>query len=206
MRFFFQGERKKHPDLFPEIVLVYTCIIALATTYGAQAKAKSAPVELYQQFIKAQLASQRDSDDLAEKMQVVAWAFKKNRVTTGSFPEQGYATAVLERKLHHVAGTNPYFDFPFRTVANDPQFNAKYNSNQCNSNEIAVLIHVDLGLSSMRLAQFKTAVPDDWIAMPGTITIIHNTENLFLVWGAGVDGRPIKDKATNEYAIIGCEL
>lgn len=48
----------------------------------------------------------------------------------------------------------------------------------------------------------RTAAPDGWNAAPGTITVIGNNEGFFVVWGAGVDGRPVKDSSGTSIYLV----
>ncbi len=197
----------KAPILRTVIMLLLIAVtFSDGTTTGAAAKTKVASIELYQQVAKAQAASEKDQAELLEKMQTIASEFKKYRAANGQFPEQGSMTDALEQKLRVIAGVNPYADFPFSTAADDPQFAAVHGEPNVDPQDIDVKINVDLGLSNMGIEQFRTSVPDNWLAMPGTITIIHNTENLFIVWGAGVDGRPIHDGASGNYAVISSDF
>jgi hypothetical protein len=56
----------------------------------------------------------------------------------------------------------------------------------------AVKIKVDLALSQLQLQNYVHEAPAAWHEPAGTISIVHNTERFFLVWGAGVDGKPLK--------------
>ena len=55
-----------------------------------------------------------------------------------------------------------------------------------------VKIKVDLALSQFQMRNYLNLAPDTWSEPAGTITIIHNTEKFFLIWGSGVDGKPLK--------------
>lgn len=48
----------------------------------------------------------------------------------------------------------------------------------------------------------RREVPDGWRAEPGTIQIIHNESNHFLIWGAGLEGRPVFDRAKQRFKVI----
>lgn len=56
----------------------------------------------------------------------------------------------------------------------------------------AVKIRVDLSLSSLQLPLYNREAMEKWRAPAGTITILHNTERFFLIWGASIDGSPVK--------------
>lgn len=56
----------------------------------------------------------------------------------------------------------------------------------------AVKIKVDLSLSALQRPLYNREAAEKWRAPAGTITILHNTERFFLIWGAGIDGSPLK--------------
>jgi hypothetical protein len=51
----------------------------------------------------------------------------------------------------------------------------------------------DFGLTVLEVDQYSADPPVDWRAKPGTITVITNDQYLFIIWGAGADGKPLRD-------------
>jgi hypothetical protein len=192
------------------LLLTSSCCLAgwtfcFATAGGAQASTpKRPPLELYHQVAEAQAASEKCNIELREKIELVAAQFKNYRLHSGSFPEPGHPAQALASKLERLAGSNPFASFPVRTAADDSEFAAKHGTASCTKENICVHIFLDASLSNFQINTLRATAPADWLAMPGTITIIHNTENLFAVWGAGVDGKPIRDKTNTQYSIL-CE-
>jgi len=54
----------------------------------------------------------------------------------------------------------------------------------------------DIGVNKTNLRDYLKNPPDSWQANPGTITIVSNLHDMFLVWGADKDGRPLRDSLT----------
>ena len=138
-----------------------------------------------------------------------SWWLSNSRGTgsaTVAFHRMGGPTERLIIKLERLTGTNPFTNFPVRTAADDEDFVNKHGNENCPKENTCVRIVVDASLSNSQIDFKRSTPPDDWLAMPGTITIIHNTENLFAVWGAGVDGRPIKDRDSARYTIFAREI
>jgi hypothetical protein len=195
------------------LFLLFTSVFCLAgstfcfgTAGGAEASPKHPPLELYHQVAEAQAAAEKGNIELREKMELVAGQFKKYRLRAGSFPEPGHPTENLSRRLEQLAGTNPFASFPVRTAADESDFAAKHSTEGCTKENICVCIRSDANLSNFQINSLRGSVPEDWQAMPGTITVIHNTENLFALWGAGVDGKPIRDKTNSQYLIVSIEI
>jgi hypothetical protein len=197
--------------VLPLLLTSASCLAGWAfcfgTAGGAQASThKHPPLELYHQIAEAQAASDKGNIELREKIELVAVQFKKTRLHAGSFPEPGLPTHNLARRLEQFAGANPFASFPVRTAADDSDFVARHGKEGCSKETICVHILSDASLSNFQINTLRGAVPEDWLAMPGAITIIHNTENLFAVWGAGVDGKPIRDKTNSQYLIVSVEI
>lgn len=51
----------------------------------------------------------------------------------------------------------------------------------------------DFGLSTAQIEVWSEEPPVEWREAPGVITMMTNDQNLFCIWGAGADGRPIRD-------------
>jgi hypothetical protein len=198
---------KAHTLLLISISCWQGWAFCFATAGSASADSpKRPPLELYHHIARAQLLADKADSQLLEKMQRVADRFKSDRLRFGSFPEDGQENKNLVEKLEDLAGANPYFGFPENTAADDPTFAAEHAQPGCDKEHVCVRILADASLSTSRIAASRKPPPQRWQAMPGTITIIHNTENLFALWGAGIDGKPIRDKTSGECSIISAEF
>jgi len=56
-----------------------------------------------------------------------------------------------------------------------------------------ILIVDDPTLSENKVRFYSQQPPTDWHATPGSIAIIHNEYDLFIVIGMDIDGKPIRD-------------
>lgn len=65
-----------------------------------------------------------------------------------------------------------------------------------------IQLQIDYSLSNYMLKEWKAHPPDLWEAPPGTITAVSNDRNMFVVWGAGADGRPIRDDITGQPVLV----
>lgn len=53
-----------------------------------------------------------------------------------------------------------------------------------------------------QIQEYAKNPPPNWVANPGTITAVSNDNNMFVVWGAGYDGKPIRDPMTGRVFMI----
>jgi hypothetical protein len=65
-----------------------------------------------------------------------------------------------------------------------------------------IKLTIDNSLSEIEAQQWLTQPPDDWQAPPGTISLIGNQQNMYVLWGAGRDGRPLRDPLSHRVQLI----
>lgn len=69
-------------------------------------------------------------------------------------------------------------------------------------NNQRVLLSINYSITAPQIDQWAKDPPEDWVAAPGTISAVGNNQGLFLVWGAGADGKPIKNLFNGNTLII----
>jgi hypothetical protein len=160
--------------------------------------------QLIQQMAEAQIKAQQDNEKLKVIMQRTLDAFKTYCHKTGSIPQSPRHIAYLERSLSELAGVNPFNEFPYRIAADDPTFVAAHDTTSGDRRKIAIHLKYEANLSAAQINYWQKSRPENWIEMPGSITILHDEHNACCVWGAGVDGAPIKadDKPSNSEPYI----
>ncbi len=73
-----------------------------------------------------------------------------------------------------------------------------------------IRIQVDYSMTLEQAKQYQINPPDDWQAPAGTITIVSTNQGMnqnsptdfFLVWGAGANGRPVRDPFTKRVVFV----
>jgi len=73
-----------------------------------------------------------------------------------------------------------------------------------------IRIQVDQSMTPEQARQYQINPPDDWEAPPGAITIVSTNQgrnqnspfDFFLVWGAGYDGKPVRDPFTKRVVLV----
>lgn len=119
------------------------------------------------------------------------------------FVEYGDQTTMALQQLDDLVPNNPY---SYSSTVSVPGLDADANYEQVQeeaanypTNTLAphrVKFVRDFGMTTANIDQWSREVPSDWRETPGTITVITNDQYLFCVWGAGADGRAIKDPFT----------
>ena len=155
----------------------------------------------------------REGDDrLYSQMKTVGnwidnWIMYNHR-----FPEQGDEQANATNQLNMLVPNNPYQVGNLSVVAG-----ADVNETLAETNEYAapqpvagetwsgnarVRLELDWSLSVGEIEEFSKEPPLTWQAPPGTITVACNNQYLFVVWGAGADGKSVRDPLTNRVRMV----
>lgn len=128
------------------------------------------------------------------------------------FPEQGDEQASATNQLNMLVPNNPYQAGNLSAVAGPD-----VNETLAETNEYAapqpvagetwtgndrVRLQLDWSLSVGEIEEFSKEPPLTWQAAPGTITVSSNNQYLFVIWGAGADGKPIRDPLTNRVRMV----
>jgi len=71
---------------------------------------------------------------------------------------------------------------------------------------VRIKITTDPSVSFTNANQWRNKMPEDWQDAPGTIHIIHNGYDSALIWGAGVEGKPVFDREKQRFKIVALRL
>lgn len=133
-------------------------------------------------------------------------AAQARRSTTSMLPVDDQTAKKLCERFAAIAGQDPYVAVPRGTVKI-----AMPGAKE------AVPPRVRMQLSTSLLPQQITTLRQEptsgitdgdpgWKADPGTITILHNGYDLVAIWGADIDGHPVKDAKANRAKIVKIRL
>jgi hypothetical protein len=98
-------------------------------------------------------------------------------------------------QLTELVPNNPY-------SFNSQVFAEPWSEDQAAQHVGRIRLQMDLSLTRGIVDNWSTNPPNDWYAAPGTITAIGNNQGLFIVWGAGQDGRPVKNPSSGRTMIM----
>jgi hypothetical protein len=71
---------------------------------------------------------------------------------------------------------------------------------------VRIKITTDPTVSFTQANQWRNKMPDDWKDKPGTIHIVHNGYDSALIWGAGVEGKPVFDREKRRFKVVALRL
>ncbi|HEY9787187.1 MAG TPA: hypothetical protein V6D17_17490 [Candidatus Obscuribacterales bacterium] len=149
---------------------------------------------------RAEQAVSTADDALVQTALKVADAVVAFKRKTNRFPASWNEVAVL---------------FPIRPTRNpylqDDMLRTQLSTQQANTNDrvnelVDIRVFSDVAVSPASIEHFRRFPPKDWKFPAGTITIIHNTENQFVIWCAGFDGLPIREKGKDRILLIARDL
>ncbi len=139
---------------------------------------------------------------LFDQMRQVASWVDNWVVMNHRFPEIGDETTYALQQLNELVPNNPYRAGSAYMVAGESVDNAYLVQEGepipppmtgSKEDDDRVVFVRDYGLTVPEVNQYSADPPVDWRAKPGTITVITNDQYLFVVWGAGYDGKPLRD-------------
>ncbi len=132
-------------------------------------------------------------------------SFLQNYCTMNyKFPRQPNDLQYVKSQLAELAPGNPFLgddsETPtaVETLPNVGTAGARLSA----ADEQRFQLQMDYGLSNYMLKQWAAHAPDGWEASPGTITALSNDGGIFVVWGSGADGRPLRDDLNGQPVLV----
>lgn len=71
---------------------------------------------------------------------------------------------------------------------------------------VRIKISTDPTISFIHANEWRKKMPEDWHDTPGTIHIVHNGHDSALIWGAGVEGKPVFDREKQRFKVVALRL
>lgn len=179
---------------------------------------------LQKQMVYTEMVMTADNELLRQMKKVADW-MNDYVVWNHHFPEQSVGGEdpynltfgqsdelnIAMRQMNLLVPNNPYMHGgiymepgkdvdPNLQIADDQPMpiipsDSKYNRNR-------IKIFYDRSLNASDMAQLATNPPYDWQATPGTIGIVTDSAYYFVVWGAGIDGKPIRDPVSGNVRLV----
>lgn len=165
------------------------------------------------------MVSRADNAMRREMQNVASWLQEFSMRNQNRFPGQYIGSGDLGRaaevQLTELVGPNPYasasgyvqaqglnglspglaayYNSDGTPVSNSPLANDEWTSEIDANNAHRIQLLLDSGASDGEIASDRSDPPLSWQAAPGTITACGNGQGFIYVWGAGIDGKPLKD-------------
>ncbi len=166
------------------------------TTFGATPSYSAPPVELYRLLLEAQNGNKAADAKMLDCMTRLSDTLSRYHQRFRKFPESASELEDFDASARLNKIKNPYLENELlakELPATSPQY-------------IQYQLLPDYGLSRNGTEALAKRPPKSWTGAPGTITIMHNSENLFAVRACGLDGKPITDRTTNSVIFVFREL
>lgn len=165
-------------------------ILTLFTTFGAAstfaASKRLPPMELYKYILEAQTKSQEADKKMIARIALIGEITTEFHDRFGRFPQTCDELSQFSPADHLSRMKNPYLEHEYmsRELPKDT------------SPLIKVEILEDYGISKNSLLNLVKHPPANWDGEPGSIVLMHNTENLFAIRGCGLTRKPVMDSTT----------
>ncbi|MEZ4543155.1 MAG: hypothetical protein R3C24_04560 [Cyanobacteriota/Melainabacteria group bacterium] len=95
---------------------------------------------------------------------------------------------VLEREEQALKIARSLKENPYKILTKQ---STAEQSSESESSETRVKFVLAPSLSESNLTDWRKEPPTQWKETPGTISIVHNGYDFFIVWGASFDGKPV---------------
>lgn len=167
-------------------------LVLVCTAFYAPKGTAAAPTELYRLLLEAQLKTEAADTKMIDCMTDCSELLSRHYQRSKKLPESlsDFANIAARSKLN--GAKNPYFESEL--LARELPAST--------SRLVQFEVVADYGLSRNGLDACTKHPPKSWVGSPGSITIMHNSENLFAVRGYGMDGKPILNRTTNSVFYI----
>lgn len=129
-----------------------------------------------------------------------SWGEKRSAMVqltelVGNNPYTGGANTIA--RAGELNGLSPGLSYFYNTngtpVTGSPIASDEWTSELTAEKSGRINLQMDYSLSPNTIDSYRNDPPSNWEAAPGTITAIGNGQGFFAIWGAGHDGKPIKD-------------
>jgi hypothetical protein len=159
-----------------------TVFHSLNPCLDALAKAPRIKPEMVQEQLAARIACQSGDTGMRAAIATAGSDFSAYSRSINHFPRNDSELMESLRKLQALTEKNPYTKEKLLA----PQISSQFGEG-CAIGSITT----DLTLTEASVRALQKFPPAEWQAYPGSICIVHNGADVFLVWAAGLDGKPL---------------
>jgi hypothetical protein len=159
---------------------------------SAAAKPLKIKPEMVQEQLAARVACQNADAELRRAIATASSDFSTVSRSLHHFPRNDSELIEALRKVQALAEKNPYMKEKLLT----PQISSQFGEG-CAIGSVTA----DLSLTETKARDLQRFPPQEWQAYPGSICIVHNGANIFLVWAAGFDGKPLHSNTNSGIAL-----
>lgn len=188
---------------------------------GQPSASQSAAKQSYQDRVR------QANDSMRHQIQKVAswlqeFSLRNQNRFPGTYGSSGTIERACEVQLTELAGPNPFSgSWPAvaaqelnglspglassfsdgSPVEGSPIDNDEWTAELSADQAGRIKLQMDDSAAASTINSYRTNPPLNWQAAPGTIVGSGNGQGYLYVWGAGIDGKPIKDASGNVYIV-----
>jgi len=159
-------------------VVLIICTICSAS---ADTNKHLAP-DLLQQMLNARIGCDRADDAMRAGLAKACDQFTQRCRRLGRFPDSEQELLPMRSELEQLVAVNPYTSNP----ALGKQVESQFPNPQAH-----FLITVDMTLNENSIRQMTDHPSKELSGTPGSMKIVHNAYDTFIVYGIGIDGKPV---------------
>jgi len=172
----------------------------------AQAQGDSSGMSQQMQFAKDEADAQQ-----YRQMERVASYLDQYCAQNHRWPDQGEEQQFIQQQLNQLVPINPYTQagapwLPTQGSEGPQDVSGNLPLDQYYDNVpqgTRVKLVFDPSLNTTMAKEYINDPPEDWQRRPGAITAVSNNQDLFVVWGAGINGKPLRNMAGQMRLIFG---
>lgn len=134
--------------------------------------------------------------EMVKQMQVVSRKLDRFYFASGHFPRTEEEQDKFRANLSRYILGNPYQPREIDLVTGQrlaEQEAPPQPGSQHPGYALALYFLVDSGMTEENIASWVHSPPESWKGRPGSIFVMTNGTNLYVMWPIGVDGLPVKD-------------
>jgi hypothetical protein len=183
----------KHSNSRVVAIVISTSVAFSCMLPSLQAAAKTPKIkpEMVQEQLATRIALQSADSTLRAALATAGSDFSSLSHTLHHFPREESEEIESLRKLQALAEKNPY--------AKNEMLRGQIT--QFGEGCAIGSLTTDLTLSESSVRDLQKFPPPEWQAYPGSISIVHNGADIFLVWAAGLDGKPLRSVTNSGIAL-----
>lgn len=150
------------------------------------------PPDVLREAVASQIACVTADDSLRRSMQEAEKLFTEFVLARSSFPRSKREALIACADLQQLADKNPYAKQPLLV---------RHALSQLPDTAAHAFVGFDPSISQNKVRYWKQFPPEEWTAPPGSIAIMHNGKDRFVVWATGIDSKPLRDQAGLVYML-----
>jgi len=171
-------------------------LLLLGTECGAEAQSDNLTPQTLHEYSQVIQAAYQFDTDLFGQMEKISTCLKKFRDSNGKLPET--PDELMQNAAKSPLAANPYE--PLRAALGDSGKDLPSGQER-----LSIQTFEEGAITSVQIDRLSKSPPSAWMGKPGTIHVLKDSMDSYIIWGAGADRLPIKSPASGKVRMI-CQL